>query len=192
MLDQGWDELELLLAFRTLEFICVVCSGIQVIAQWGEGPEHSLAEKARICSSIEWARWSNVIFDSGSLRRTCTFNSFSDANVWNDIQALDSMGYLVTSNAMTPWFDVMRQSRRRYEVWRTKWTFCVSQVMCRRRLIVLQRDVNNCIRILLKLIWTDIIQRVFRDKTHGAGVAPVMEGLSVIVEGRLVSERPIT
>jgi len=153
MLDQSWDKLEPLLAFRTLEFVCIMCSRIQVVAQRGEGPEHSLAEKARICSAIEWARWSNVICDSGRRSGTCPFDSLSYANVWDDIEALHCMGYLVTSDTMTPWFDVVRHGRRRYEIWRTKRTFRVLQVMCRRRSIMLQRDnVNNMHPHLVEIV----------------------------------------
>ena len=145
MLDQGWDELEPLLAFRTLEFICIVCSGIQVVAQRGEGSKHSLAEEACICFAIEWARWSNVIVDSGRRSGTCPFDSSRDTNVWDDIEALDSMSYLVTSDAMTAWFDVMCYGRRRSEVCWTKWTFRITRVVCRGHSFVLKSDFNNCI-----------------------------------------------
>ena len=145
MLDQCWDELEPLLAFRTLEFICIMCSRIQVVAQRGEGREHSLADKARICSAIERARWSNVIFDGGRRSGTCPLDSSSDANIWDDLEAFDSVGYLVSSNTMTSWFDVMRHGRWRWEIWRTERTFCFSRVMCGSHSIVLQSDVNNCI-----------------------------------------------
>ena len=133
MLDQSWNELKPLLAFRTLEFICIMCSRIQVIAQRGEGSEHSLADKTRICSAIEWARWSNVIVDTSGRRSstgTCPFDSFIDANVGDDIEGLHCMGYLVTSDPMTAWFDMMRHGRRRCEVWRTKWTFRILRIMC--------------------------------------------------------------
>jgi hypothetical protein len=73
-----------------------------VVAQRGEGPEHSLAEKASICTAIECARWSNIIIDSCRRSGTCPFDSFSDADVWDDVEALDSMSYLVASVAMTP------------------------------------------------------------------------------------------
>ena len=148
MLDQGWDEGEPLLAFRTLEFLCIMCSRIQVVAQRGEGPELFFTEKACVCSAIEWARWRNIIGNSGRRSGTCPFDSFSDANVGYDVEALDSMGYLVTGDAMTPRFEVMRHGRRRYKVRRTKWTFRVLQVMFRRRSVVLYRSVKkNCIHI---------------------------------------------
>jgi hypothetical protein len=73
-----------------------------VVVQQGEGPEHSFAEKVCICSAIECARWSNIIIDSCRRSGTFPFNSFSDTDVWDDVEALDSMSYLMASDAMTP------------------------------------------------------------------------------------------
>ena len=167
MLDQGWDELEPLLAFRTLEFICIMCGRIQVVAQRGEGPEHSLAEKACICSAIEWARWSNIIIDNGRRSGTCPFDSFRDANVRDNVEALDSMGYLMTGDAMAPRFNVMCHGWRRCEEWRAKWTFGTWQAigMCRSHLIVLQRSLNNCTTFRFELTFFNALFEA-NDRLH--------------------------
>ena len=71
-----------------------------MVAERAEGTEHSLAEKACICSAIECTRRRNIIINRGTRSGSLPLDSSCDANAWNDIEAFDSMGYLVSTNTM--------------------------------------------------------------------------------------------